>query len=98
MSSPPKSISTGAFKSRCLGVIDEVMRTRQPVLVTKHGRPVAKVIPTETHGASVVHLLRAKATARNRSGEARRTPKTVDHAPGRFLDWLVLMRLIFLFP
>jgi prevent-host-death family protein len=47
MSSPPKSISTGAFKSRCLAVIDEVMRTRQPVLVTKRGGPVAKVIPTE---------------------------------------------------
>ena len=47
MSSQPKSISTGAFKSRCLAVIDEVTRTRQPVVVIKGGRPVAKVIPTE---------------------------------------------------
>lgn len=42
-----KSISTAAFKSRCLEVIDNVARTRQPVIVTKSGRPVAKVIPTE---------------------------------------------------
>ncbi len=47
MSNQPKHISTGAFKSRCLAVIDEVTRTRQPVVVTKGGRPVAKVIPTE---------------------------------------------------
>lgn len=47
MSNQPKRISAGAFKSRCLAVIDEVTRTRQAVIVTKGGRPVAKVIPTE---------------------------------------------------
>lgn len=48
MSSRVKSISTAAFKSRCLAVIDNVVKTRQPVVVTKSGRPVAKVIPTES--------------------------------------------------
>jgi prevent-host-death family protein len=48
MRSQPKSITTGVFKSRCLEVIDNVARTRQPVIVTKGGRPVAKVVPTET--------------------------------------------------
>ena len=47
MSSQPKIISAGAFKSRCLALLDNVARTRQPLIVTKHGRPVAKVIPTE---------------------------------------------------
>jgi prevent-host-death family protein len=47
MSGQPKKISAGAFKSRCLAVIDDVARTRQPIIVTKGGRPIAKVIPTE---------------------------------------------------
>ena len=47
MSSQPKSISAGAFKTRCLALLDDVARTRQPLIVTKRGRPVAKVVPTE---------------------------------------------------
>lgn len=47
MSEQPKSISAGAFKSRCLSVIDDVAHTGQPVIVTKGGRPIAKVIPTD---------------------------------------------------
>jgi prevent-host-death family protein len=49
MSSQPKSISVGKFKLRCLSLLESVARTRQTIIVTKRGRPVAKVIPTETH-------------------------------------------------
>jgi prevent-host-death family protein len=38
-------IAAGRFKDRCLQILDEVAKTRTPVVVTKRGRPVATVIP-----------------------------------------------------
>ena len=33
------------FKARCLAVMDEVEATGEEVTITKHGRPVAKLVP-----------------------------------------------------
>ena len=35
------------FKARCLKVMDDVQSTREPVVITKKGRPVAKLVPAE---------------------------------------------------
>jgi len=35
----------GQFKNLCLRVLDEVENTKSPVLITKRGRPVAKLVP-----------------------------------------------------
>lgn len=35
----------GKFKARCLSVMDDVNATGEPVLITKRGTPVAKVVP-----------------------------------------------------
>jgi prevent-host-death family protein len=32
------------FKAHCLALLDEVALTKVPVVVTKHGRPVARVV------------------------------------------------------
>jgi len=40
-----KSISISEFKAKCLGLIDQVDKTRQPLRITRHGRPVAELIP-----------------------------------------------------
>ena len=48
MSMEPKTVPAGEFKARCLALLDKVARTRQPLIVTKRGKPVAKVVPTET--------------------------------------------------
>ena len=40
-----KTIAAGQFKTKCLALLDEVARTREPLLVTKHGKPVAQVVP-----------------------------------------------------
>jgi prevent-host-death family protein len=37
----------GQFKTRCLKVMDDVQSTREPVVITKKGRPVAKLVPAE---------------------------------------------------
>ncbi len=41
----PYTIKASEFKARCLGILDEVKRTRQPVVITKRGVPVAKLFP-----------------------------------------------------
>ena len=40
-----KTISASEFKKRCLAVVTEVHSTREPVLITKRGKPVARLVP-----------------------------------------------------
>ena len=42
-----KTIPAGAFKARCLAIMDEVQAKRQAVVITKRGKPVAKLVPVE---------------------------------------------------
>ncbi len=52
------TIPAGRFKNGCLAILDEVARTGKPVIVTKRGRPVAKIVPIEEPKpveGSVVH-------------------------------------------
>jgi prevent-host-death family protein len=42
-----KKMPAGEFKSRCLAVMDNVQKTKESVLITKRGRPVAKLVPAE---------------------------------------------------
>jgi len=43
-----KRMPAGAFKARCLAVMNQVQATGEPVIVTKRGRPVVKLIPAES--------------------------------------------------
>jgi prevent-host-death family protein len=45
MSTKPLTIGAAEFKARCLAILDRVQRTGKPVIVTKHGRSVACVVP-----------------------------------------------------
>ena len=38
-------ISISQFKAKCLALLEEVRRTRKPIRITRHGKPVAEVIP-----------------------------------------------------
>lgn len=40
-----KKLSAAEFKARCLAVMEDVCATKEPVLITKRGRPVAKLVP-----------------------------------------------------
>ncbi len=42
-----KTMGAAKFKAQCLAVMDEVQVKREPVLVTKNGVPVAKIVPAE---------------------------------------------------
>lgn len=44
---PPVShtVSATDFKARCLALIDEMNRTKVPIVVTNRGKPVAEMYP-----------------------------------------------------
>lgn len=42
-----RTISATRFKATCLALLDEVAETGETLIVTKHGRPVARVEPIE---------------------------------------------------
>jgi prevent-host-death family protein len=41
------TIPAGEFKAKCLKLLDEVAETRTPLVITKRGKPVAKVVPVQ---------------------------------------------------
>jgi prevent-host-death family protein len=40
-----KKMAAGKFKTHCLSVMADVQATGEPVVVTKRGEPVVKVVP-----------------------------------------------------
>lgn len=38
-------IAAGEFKSKCLKLLDQVAQKRETLVITKHGKPVAHVVP-----------------------------------------------------
>jgi prevent-host-death family protein len=42
-----KKIHASAFKAHCLAVMKKVQATGEPVIVTKRGAPLVKVVPVE---------------------------------------------------
>jgi len=41
-----RTMAAGEFKAKCLAVMDEVNSSGEPVLVTKRGKPVARIMPS----------------------------------------------------
>ena len=40
-----RQIPAGEFKAKCLKLMDEVRETGEELVITKHGKPVAKLVP-----------------------------------------------------
>ena len=48
-----KTIKASEFKAKCLKLMDEVAATGEPLLITKHGKPVAELVPTKTEQKTI---------------------------------------------
>ncbi len=57
-----KKMGAGAFKANCLAIMDEVQAKHETVVITKHGKPVAKLVPVEPEDDDIFGFLRGKAT------------------------------------
>lgn len=42
-----REVNASTFKAECLGLLDEVAETGRALVVTKRGRPVARVVAVE---------------------------------------------------
>jgi prevent-host-death family protein len=51
-------IAAGEFKAKCLGLLDEVQRQRKEVVITKRGKPVAKLVPIVDNDVSFIGSMR----------------------------------------
>jgi len=40
-----KTIAAGNFKTHCLSLLDQVAQSRESLVITKYGKPVAKIVP-----------------------------------------------------
>lgn len=40
-----RTIPAGEFKDRCLALMDDVNETGTEIVITEHGRPVARLVP-----------------------------------------------------
>jgi prevent-host-death family protein len=54
-----RRVAISELKAHCLRLVDEVARRRSELIVTKRGRPIARVVPLdEVHGDDVLARLR----------------------------------------
>ena len=57
-----KKMAAGAFKVHCLAVMDEVQSKRESVVITKRGKPVAKLVPADKDTDDIYGFLAGKGT------------------------------------
>jgi len=55
-----KKMAAGQFKVHCLAVMDEVQAKKEAVLITKHGKPVAKLVPADESTDDIYGFLKGK--------------------------------------
>ena len=55
-----KSIGAAKFKEQCLALLDQL--DADGLIVTKHGKPVARVLPYESQGGDLIGSLKHKIT------------------------------------
>ena len=55
-------VSTSELKAHCSQVIDRVVRSCVPVIITRRGRPVAKLVPLEEEPVELFGFLKGSIT------------------------------------
>lgn len=54
-----ETIGAGEFKQKCLALIDQVAATGAPVIISKYGKPVARLMPLESPEETEERILAA---------------------------------------
>jgi prevent-host-death family protein len=55
-----KKMAAGVFKTHCLKVMDEVQKKRETIVITKHGKPVVKIVPADQAKDEIYGFLKGK--------------------------------------
>jgi prevent-host-death family protein len=56
-----KQMAAGKFKAECLAVMDQVLKSGEPVTITKHGKPVVKLVPAEKDADDIFGYMAGRA-------------------------------------
>ena len=51
-----KTVKVSEFKAKCLGFINEVTEKGEPIIITKNGKPVSRLVPYQQKPASFFGL------------------------------------------
>ena len=57
-----KIMAAGLFKVHCLAMMDAVHSKRETVVITKHGQPVAKLVPVDNDTDDIYNFFAGKGT------------------------------------
>ncbi len=57
-----RKVAAGSFKTNCLVIMDEVQARHETVVITKHGKPVAKLVPVNAEPDGIYDFLAGKGT------------------------------------
>jgi prevent-host-death family protein len=63
-----KTMAPALFKAQCLAVMDEVQAKRETVVITKHGKAVAKLIPADEDNLCAAHARALRSCVLSRGG------------------------------
>jgi prevent-host-death family protein len=55
-----QKVPAGQFKARCLALMDQVAESGQPMVVTKHGKPVVQIIRAQPNEDEIFGFLAGK--------------------------------------
>jgi len=55
-----KKIAAGKFKTHCLAIMDEVQAKRETIVITKRGKPIAKLSPVEKEADDIFGFMIGK--------------------------------------
>jgi prevent-host-death family protein len=70
-----KKMAAGSFKTNCLAVMDEVQAKHETVVITKHGKPVAMLVPVNSETDEIYNFLKGKGAVTEDVGSPALSPE-----------------------
>jgi prevent-host-death family protein len=56
-----KQMPAGQFKAKCLAIMDQVSLSGEPLVITKHGKPVVKLVPVKKDADDIFDYMAGRA-------------------------------------
>jgi prevent-host-death family protein len=56
-----KQMPAGQFKAKCLAIMDQVSLSGEPLVITKHGKPVVKLVPVKNNADDIFDYMAGRA-------------------------------------